>query len=187
LTKRSDVYTTLGQECGRFGHRHPTVKQAGRCLEGYQRREYSDRMVVAVAANAAWPPTEGRDVAPLAPRNASQAWRFGPSPRSMSLRRRTHFVAVLRRRLLATGPRLDLVLERSAAIPGTHGLDGIPRAPDQATTTYVSALRAGDGLKTVEPLQNFLHHRGHVRRRGSRAVDRPPRRCAEHRRSRFLA
>ncbi len=152
MTKRSDVYTTLGQECGRFGHRHPTVKQAGRCLEGYQRREYSDRMVVAVAANAAWPPTEGRDVAPL-----------------------------------VTGPRLDLVLERSAAIPGTHGLDGIPRAPDQATTTYVSALRAGDGLKTVEPLQDFLHHRGHVRRRGSRAVDRPPRRCAEHRRSRSLA
>ena len=60
MTKRPDVYTTLGQECGCCGHRHPTVQQAGRCLDDYRRREYSDRIVVAVAADAAWPPTEGR-------------------------------------------------------------------------------------------------------------------------------
>ena len=60
MTTRPDVYTTLGQECGCCGHRHPTVQQAGRCLENYRRRGFSDRIVVAVAVNAAWPPTEGR-------------------------------------------------------------------------------------------------------------------------------
>ena len=69
----------------------------------------------------------------------------------------------------------------------THSLDRIPRAPDQTTTAYVSALRTDDALKTVEPPQDFLHHRGHVRRRSSRTVDRPPRRRPEHRRSGFLA
>ena len=42
MTKRPDVYTTLGQECGCCGHRHPTVREAGRCLEDHRRREYSD-------------------------------------------------------------------------------------------------------------------------------------------------
>ena len=60
MTKQPDVYTTFGQECGCCGHRHPTVQQAGRCLEDYRRREYSHRIVVAVSADAAWPPTEGR-------------------------------------------------------------------------------------------------------------------------------
>ena len=59
-TKRPNVYTTLGQECGCCGHRHPTVQQAGRSLDDYRRREFSDRIVVAVAADAPWPPTEGR-------------------------------------------------------------------------------------------------------------------------------
>lgn len=60
MTKRRDVYTTLGQECGCCGHRHPTVQQAGTCLEDYRRRQFSDRIVVTVAADAAWSPTEGR-------------------------------------------------------------------------------------------------------------------------------
>ncbi len=60
MTTRPDVYTTLGQECGCCGHRHPTVQQAGRCLENYRRRGFSNRIVVAVAVDAAWPPTEGR-------------------------------------------------------------------------------------------------------------------------------
>ena len=33
MTKRPDVYTTLGQECGCCGHRHRTVREAGRCLK----------------------------------------------------------------------------------------------------------------------------------------------------------
>jgi hypothetical protein len=60
MTKQPDVYTTPGEECGCCGHRHPTVQQAGRSLDDYRRRQYSDRIVVAVAADAAWPPTEGR-------------------------------------------------------------------------------------------------------------------------------
>ena len=52
MTRQPDVYTTLGRECGRCGHRHPTVQQVGRCLEDYRRREFSDRIVVAVAVNA---------------------------------------------------------------------------------------------------------------------------------------
>ena len=52
MTKRPDVYTTLGHECGCCGHRHQTVREAGRCLKDYWRREYSDRIVVAVAADA---------------------------------------------------------------------------------------------------------------------------------------
>ncbi len=60
MTTQPDVYTTLGAECGCCGHRHRTVREAGRCLEDYRRREYSDRIVVAVAADAPWPPAEGR-------------------------------------------------------------------------------------------------------------------------------
>lgn len=60
MTKRPDIYTTLGQECGCCGHRHTTVREAGRCLEDYRRREYSDRIVVAIAADAPWPPSAGR-------------------------------------------------------------------------------------------------------------------------------
>ena len=60
MTKRPDVYTTLGQESGCCGHGHRTVREAGRCLEDYRRREYSDRIVVAVAADAPWPPAAGR-------------------------------------------------------------------------------------------------------------------------------
>ena len=60
MTKKPDVYTTLGQECGCCRHRHRTVREAGRCLADYRRREYSDRIVVAVAADAPWPPAEGR-------------------------------------------------------------------------------------------------------------------------------
>lgn len=69
----------------------------------------------------------------------------------------------------------------------THSQDRIPRAPDQAKTADVSALRAGDDLQTVEPPQDSLHRRGHVRRRSSRAVDRPLRRYPEHHRSGSLA
>ena len=60
MTKRPDVHTTLGQECGCCGHWHETVREAGRCLKEYKRRGFSDRMVVAVAADAPWPPAEGR-------------------------------------------------------------------------------------------------------------------------------
>ena len=60
MTTRPDVYTTLEHECGCCGHRHATVQQAGRCLEDYRRQGFSDRIVVAVAVDAAWPPTEGR-------------------------------------------------------------------------------------------------------------------------------
>ena len=44
------------------GARHPTVQPAGRCLENYRRRGFSDRIVVAIAiaVDAAWPPTGGR-------------------------------------------------------------------------------------------------------------------------------
>ena len=55
-TKRTDVYTPLGHEYGCCGHRHRTVREAGRCLEKYRRREYSDRIAVAVAADTPWPP-----------------------------------------------------------------------------------------------------------------------------------
>ena len=60
MTKPPDVYTTLGHECGCCGHRHETVREAGRCLQDYKRQGFSDRMVVAVAADAPWPPAEGR-------------------------------------------------------------------------------------------------------------------------------
>ena len=62
MTTPPDVYTTIGPECGCCGHRHATVQEAGRCLDDYRRREFSDRRVVAVAADAAWPPAEGRDL-----------------------------------------------------------------------------------------------------------------------------
>ena len=55
-----DIYTTLGPESGCCGHRHRSVREAGRCLAKYRRRALSDRRVVAVAADAPWPPTEGR-------------------------------------------------------------------------------------------------------------------------------
>ena len=60
MAKRPDIYTTLGQECGCCGHRHTTVREARRCLEDYRRRKYSDRIVVAIAADAPWPPSAGR-------------------------------------------------------------------------------------------------------------------------------
>ena len=60
MTTRPDVYTTVGQECGGCGHRHPTVQDAKRCLMNYQRREFSDRIVVAVTADAPRPPVESR-------------------------------------------------------------------------------------------------------------------------------
>ena len=62
MAKEPDVYTTIGHECGCCGHRHPSVREAGRCLAEYRRQEPSDRRVVAVAADAPWPPTEGRDL-----------------------------------------------------------------------------------------------------------------------------
>ena len=54
------IYTTIGPESGCCGHRHRSVREAGRCLAEYRRRELSDRRVVAVAADGPWPPTEGR-------------------------------------------------------------------------------------------------------------------------------
>ena len=62
MTKRPDVYTTIGHECGCCGHRHHTIREAGRCVEDYRRREYSDRVVVPVAADAPWPATKGGDL-----------------------------------------------------------------------------------------------------------------------------
>ena len=62
MTQRTDVYTTIGRACGCCGHRHRSVREAGRCLAKYRCRELSDRRVVAVAADAPWPPAEGRDL-----------------------------------------------------------------------------------------------------------------------------
>ena len=60
MAKEQDVYTTIGLESGCCGHRHRRVREASRCLAGFRRQEPSDRRVVAVAADAPWPPTEGR-------------------------------------------------------------------------------------------------------------------------------
>ena len=60
MTTRPDVYTIIGKECGCCGHRHPTVQDAKRCLMDYQGREFSNRIVVAVAADAPWPPVKSR-------------------------------------------------------------------------------------------------------------------------------
>ena len=57
-----DVYTTIGPGSGCCEHRHRSVREAGRCLAEYRRQEFSDRRVVAVAADALWPPAEGRDL-----------------------------------------------------------------------------------------------------------------------------
>ena len=57
-----DEYTTIGPGSGCCGHRHRSVREAGRCLAEYRRQEYSDRRVVAVAADAPWPPIQGRDL-----------------------------------------------------------------------------------------------------------------------------
>ena len=63
MTTEPDVYTTIGHECGCCGHRHRSVREAGQCLAEHRRQQqYSDRRVVAVAADAPWPPTEGRDL-----------------------------------------------------------------------------------------------------------------------------
>ena len=62
VAKEQDVYTTIGLESGCCGHRHRSVREAGRCLAEYGHQELSDRRVVAVAADAPWPPTEGRDL-----------------------------------------------------------------------------------------------------------------------------
>ena len=62
MAKEQDVYTTIGLKSGCCGHRHRRVREAGRCLAGFRRQEPSDRRVVAVAADAPWPPTEGRDL-----------------------------------------------------------------------------------------------------------------------------
>lgn len=62
MAKEQDIYTTIGLSSGCCGHRHRSVREAGRCLADYRRRELSDRRVVAVAADAPWPPTEGRDL-----------------------------------------------------------------------------------------------------------------------------
>ena len=57
-----DVYTTIGPGSGCCGHRHRSVPEAGRCLAQYRRQGFSDRRVVAVADDAPWPPTAGRDL-----------------------------------------------------------------------------------------------------------------------------
>ena len=57
-----DVYTTIGPGSGCCGHRHRSVREAGRCLAEYRRQESSDRRVVAVGADAPWPPIQGRDL-----------------------------------------------------------------------------------------------------------------------------
>ena len=62
MAKERDVYTTIGPAAGCCGHRHRSVWKAGRCLVAFRRQEFSDRRVVAVAADAPWPPTEGRDL-----------------------------------------------------------------------------------------------------------------------------
>ena len=62
MAKEQDVYTTIGLESGCCEHRHRRVREASRCLAGFRRQEPSDRRVVAVAADAPWPPTEGRDL-----------------------------------------------------------------------------------------------------------------------------
>ena len=62
MTQRTDVYTTIGHGCGCCGHRQQSVREAGRCLAKYRAEEISDRRVVAVAADAPWPPTEGCDL-----------------------------------------------------------------------------------------------------------------------------
>ena len=62
MAKEQNVYTTIGFESGCCGHRHRRVREAGRCLAEYRRQEFSDRRVVAVAADTPWPPTEGRDL-----------------------------------------------------------------------------------------------------------------------------
>ena len=60
MTKQPDVYTALGQQCGRCGDGHRTVRQDGRSLADYRQRGFSHRIIVAVAVAAAWPPTESR-------------------------------------------------------------------------------------------------------------------------------
>ena len=54
------TYTTLGGCSGCCGHRHTTVPEADRCAEDYRiaqwdRGEFPDRFVFAVAAAAVWP------------------------------------------------------------------------------------------------------------------------------------
>ena len=60
MTKRPDVYTTLGLECGCCGHRHPTVREAGQCFDDYRRRGVLRPDRGCRRRAAAWPPTEGR-------------------------------------------------------------------------------------------------------------------------------
>ena len=62
MPNEQDIYTTIGSDSGCCGHRHRSVREAGRCLAEHRRRQLSDRRVVAVAADAPWPPTEGRDL-----------------------------------------------------------------------------------------------------------------------------
>ena len=69
----------------------------------------------------------------------------------------------------------------------THRPDRIPRAPDQAKTTYVSALSAGDTLKTFKTAQDLLHRRRQVDRPRSHAVDTALRSCPERHRSALIA
>ena len=63
MTKQPDASTTLGRETGCCGHR--TVREAGRCADDHHRRDFSDRRVVAIAADAPWPPAGGCDLKAL--------------------------------------------------------------------------------------------------------------------------
>ena len=53
------IYTTLGEDRGCCGHRHPTPQDALACGDRFRdeqqhRGDYSDRSVVAVEAHAPW-------------------------------------------------------------------------------------------------------------------------------------
>ena len=58
----SDVYTTIRNECGCYGHQHQSIREAEQCPAEYRRRKLSDRRAVAIEADAPWPPVEGRDL-----------------------------------------------------------------------------------------------------------------------------
>ena len=62
MTKRPDVYTTLGPECGCCGHRHATVEAAAAAWRPTAAGRSRTAAWSPVVADAPWPPAAGRDL-----------------------------------------------------------------------------------------------------------------------------
>ena len=158
MTTEPNIYTTIGHECGCCGHRHRSVREAGQChAEHRQQQQRSDRRVVAVAADAAWAPTEGRDLndAELHDLYADDCLPAGSGPRSstshrMSRNRPSASRSPKTRPTATRGtapPMLAVAVHRTRCAPRRTGFQ---RLPPQAGTTSHEMRYLGEGPANAE-------------------------------------